>query len=609
MTETQSKRERLLDRANRLPLSPGVYIMKDRTGKIIYIGKSKVLKQRVSSYFQEGARHNLKTQRMTETAETFDYILCDNEIEALTLENRLIKLHQPKFNIKLKDSKTYPYIRITDRAAFPQISVVRGRKADDARYFGPYSGSGPAYAILHTIQKTFGIPSCRKEFPRDIGKERPCLYYQLGQCYGICTGKVTSEEYKALFGDIISLLRGGYTDVRSSLTEKMSYASDNLMFEAAALYRDRIAALEKLWQRQKVVGSPETEQDAVALYTDDLCSCLTVFYIRSGSVTDSEHFIFPAEQLTDGESIVSFLCDLYTKREYIPKEILINLKLEDEYADMLTEFISQKAGYRVKLRRPERGEARALCELVYENAKEYASQYQTDTERDSKVLIRLAQILALEVVPQRIEAYDISNIGAEHTTAGMVTAVDARFRKSDYRIFNIRGAARDDYAAMREAVSRRLEHSEPPFPDLILVDGGRGHVAAVRSLLAEKGVTIPVFGMVKDEYHKTRALSDEHGDISIAREQSVFQFIYKLQEEVHRFTVSRMSAAKSRTLKHTSLEDIAGIGPAKAKRLLRHFGSIARIREADTVRLCEVGGITQANAEAIRNYFSGMDKE
>lgn len=601
MTEKE-KKEALLDRANRLPCSPGVYIMKNRAGTVIYVGKSKVLRQRVSQYFQD-TQHNIKTERMISAVDTFDYMLCDSEMEALTLENRLIKLHMPKYNIRLKDAKSYPYIKITMQEAYPRLIVTRRRLADGAKYFGPYSGVSSAYAIVRTLQRAFLIPPCKKEFPRDIGRDRPCLYHQMGQCCGLCTGKVSSEEYRERFRDVIGFLRGSYRTVRRNLEENMQFAAENLRFEAAARYRDRIRALEKLWEKQKVVGSPETEQDIFALYTDDLCSCITVFYVRCGAVTDSEHFIFPAEQIIDDSGIASFLCDLYLKREYVPREILTNFSLAEEEMEMLTAFTSERAGGKVTIRRPERGEARALCNMVYENAAQAAAQYQQETEKGNNMLIRLASLLALEVVPQRIEAYDISNFGNDNITAGMITALDGKFRRSDYRIFHIRQQKQDDYAAMREAISRRMQHEEPPLPDLILLDGGRGHVAVIRTLLAQQGIDIPVFGMVKDEYHKTRALTDDSSEISIAREQSVFQFIYQLQEEVHRFTLARMSAAKSKTLRRTSLQNIPGIGPAKARALLRAFGTIAHLREASFQELTAVPSISARNAEAIIEYY------
>lgn len=599
----EDRRPILLEKANGLPLSPGVYIMKNRADKIIYVGKSKVLRQRVSQYFQD-TYHDVKTTRMISSVYDFQYMLCDSEMEALTLENRLIKLHKPKYNIRLKDSKSYPYIKLTMAEPYPRIVVTRRRDNDRARYFGPYSGAGVAYAIVKTLQQTFRLPSCRKEFPRDIGKERPCLYYRIGQCMGPCTGKITPEDYRACFGDITDFLRGSFRRVRQSLEEQMLYAAEHERYEAAAVYRDRIRALEKIRERQKVVGAPDTEQDIIALYQDELCSCITVFYVRDGAVTDSESFPFPADTIMDQSAFVSFLCDLYTHREYIPRTVLISEELDAENRSVLDRFLAERASYRVDVHRPQRGENRAMCAMVYENARQYAAQYRAESEKDNRILVRLAELLALEVVPERIEVFDISNMGNDAITAGLVVCENAKLKKSDYRVYSIRGLdAPDDYESMRQAVRRRLSHPELPYPDLFLLDGGRGHVAAIRALLTELGIDIPVFGMVKDQYHKTRALSSDTGDISIARDQAVFTFIYKLQEEVHRFTISRMSNTRSRAIRHTSPEQIPGIGPAKAAELLRAMGTLRAIGEATAEELQRVKGISRRDAEAIVAYF------
>jgi len=608
------KRSALLEKANALPLRPGVYIMRDKSGKVIYVGKSRSLKNRVSQYFHESAHHNEKTRRMVMSVHTFDYILCDTEIEALSLENSLIKQYAPKYNIKLKDAKSYPYIKLTKNDEYPRLTVTRRRLADGAAYYGPYSSISAVYSILGTVQKTFGIASCNKEFPRDIGKARPCLNKHIGLCCAPCTGDVTSEEYKAVFKEINSFLRGSFRECEESLREKMEYASENLMFEAAARYRDRIEALSKLWQRQKVVGSPEMEQDVIALYTDETCSCISVFYIRQGSITDNEHFLFPAHQIVDEENMSAFLSELYNIREYVPHEIMLDFTLPDEELDALATALRERVGYKPDIHTPERGDRRKLCEMVYDNAKQQAMLYKAQADKDNKTLAKLASMLALEVVPERIEAYDISNFGKDNITAGMIVAENGKFKKSDYRTFKIKTTEGiDDYGAMREALMRRFSHlSDGSFgvpPDLILLDGGKGHVSVVRELMYEMGVEIPVFGMVKDDFHKTRALTDDVSEISIAKEQAVFQFVYKLQEEVHRYTITRMENAKSKTLKHSTLENIEGIGTIKAKSLLAKFKSIAAIKAADKSELMRAPGISAANADAIIAYFENQSKK
>jgi len=598
----------LIEKANALPLRPGVYIMRDKNDRVIYVGKSRSLKNRVSQYFHESASHSEKTKQMVAHIDHFDYILTDTEIEALSLENSLIKQYTPKYNIKLKDSKSYPYIKISMNEPYPKMTVTRKRLADGAKYFGPYSSVSAVYSIIGTIQKSFGIASCARVFPRDIGKERPCLNKHIGICSAPCTGEISAEEYRAVFADVIRFLRGSFSDCEKSLRAKMHEASENLMFEAAAKYRDRIEALSKLWQRQKVVGSPDMETDVIAFASDEVSSCISVFYIRGGSITDTDNFLFPAEQIIDEENMSSFLDELYRIREYVPHEIILDFILPDDEIRMLSEAISLRTGFHPDIHTPERGGKHALCDMVRDNAVQQMKIYKAENEKDNHILVRLAELLKLEVLPERIEAYDISNFGKDNITAGMVVSEKGKYKKSDYRTFKIATTdGIDDYAAMREAITRRLSHlTDESFgtpPDLILLDGGRGHVSVIRECMAELGVDIPVFGMVKDEYHKTRALTDDTSEISIARDQSLFQFIYRLQEEVHRYTIGRMQNAKSETLKHSSLEKIDGIGKIKAKALLSHFRSLAAIKRADKTELMSVTGITAANADAILAEF------
>ncbi len=594
----------LREKANTLPLSPGVYLMKDKDDRIIYVGKSKALKNRVSQYFHENADHNRKTALMVSQVRSFDVMLTDTEMEALSLENRLIKLHTPKYNIRLKDAKSYPYIKVTLSDSYPRLSVVRKRSADKAAYFGPYSGISAAYAIVASARKCFGIPSCKKTFPRDIGKTRPCLNLQLGLCPGVCTGQVSEEDYAERIAQLLRFLRGSFTEVQKELQEKMDFAAENLMFEAAAVYRDRIEALFRLRQKQKIIASPDVELDAFSLYTDDTCTVLTAFFVRSGIVSDAESFRFSAEQIVSGDTLTSFLCDLYEKRTFIPRQILIGFDLPPEMTDLLESWLGEQATYRVTVTRPQRGDKKALVDLVTENARRQAEQYRFEKEKEEGTASRLASLLALPNIPHRIESFDISNYGAEHITAGKVVMEKGKFVKSAYRTYSIKSTDHpDDYAAMREAVARRLSHDEDPYPDLILLDGGKGHVSVIRDLLAVMDIHIPVFGMVKDDYHKTRALCAQTEEISIAGEQAVFVMLYRLQEEVHRFTVSRMTQAKRKTLKTSSLTAIPGIGAAKAKTLLMAFDSLESIKEAPLAKLAAVKGISARDAGAIFAHF------
>ena len=599
----------LLIKANGLPLCPGVYIMRDRAGKVIYVGKSAKLKNRVSQYFQNSEK-NVKTAKMVAGVFDFDYILCDTEMEALTLENSLIKQYSPKYNIRLKDSKSYPYIKVTDEE-YPRIVFTRTRFSDKAKYFGPFSSAGAVYGIMSLLQKTLGIPSCKLSFPRDIGKGRECLYYQMKQCCGVCRGHVSAEEYGELIKCALDILKGNTRGAIATLEEKMYAYSEAEKYEAAIKCRDTIRALEKIREKQKVVDAPDAEYDVIALYLDELCSCLSVYSVREGILGGKNDYIFGADKLLDEASITAFLVDYYSHSDGIPKRIVFDSSVTVE-EELLSDFLSEQAGRRITLWTPQRTEMKKLCTMILANAKEKASAYVKEYEKDNSTLFRLAEILGLESLPERIEAYDISNIGSEHKTGGMVVYVGGKPKKSDYRTFTIKDVdGTDDYACMRETLRRRLSHltdergSMSEYPDLLLIDGGRTHVIAVKEVLSEMGLEIPTFGMVKDDFHKTRALCTEDEEISIAREQALYGLIYRIQEEVHRYTVSRMSAAKTKTVKHSSLEKIKGVGAAKSKRLLAHFGSLSAIKTASEDELSAVKGVTKADAQNIYNYFHG----
>ena len=609
MSTREDMRKTLLDKANSLPLTPGVYIMKDREGRVIYVGKSRKLKNRVSQYFQNSEK-TVKTARMVASVWDFEYFLCDTEMEALTLENTLIKQHNPKYNIRLKDAKSYPYIKITDEA-YPRLIMTRKRDKDKGKYFGPYSGVSTVFSVLDTLRTVLALPTCNRRFPRDIGKERPCLYYQMGRCCGPCTGKVSAAEYAATVALAADILRGNTGEVKRRLTEEMYAHAEAERFEAAARCRDTIGALERLRQKQTVVASPDAEQDVIGFFEDEVAACVSVFYIRGGAVIDKEEFLAGGERILDEDTLGAFICEHYRVREYIPKQILLSFPLSSDELEGLSRYLSTMAGHKVTVRTPERGNNHTLCELVRSNAAEKVRQYRLDAERDEGALARLAEILELPTYPCRIEAYDISNLGAEHLTAGMIVCEEGKLNKTDYRHFKIKTVedTTDDYASMKEALSRRLEHlsdkdgSFAKVPDLILLDGGRGHVGVVQELMAERGLDIPVFGMVKDDFHKTRALCTRDGEISIARESGVFALIYRIQEEVHRFTVSRMDAAKRKTLTHSTLTKIKGIGDAKAKALLSAFGGMAGVKAATEAEIAAVKGISKTDAASIREYF------
>ena len=662
--------EYLRRKAALLPKSPGVYIMENACGKVIYVGKSRALKNRVSQYFH--GSHDLKTTKMASNVNDFRYITCDTEMEALVMENNLIKQYNPKYNILLKDSKSYPYIRITD-GEYPRVVLSR-RRDEKGMFFGPYSGAGVVYSVISTLERVLGLPSCKRKFPEDIGKGRPCVYRQIGRCCGVCAGDVSAAEYAELIGCAVQFLKGNTDAVEKSLYDRMLRASDEERYEEAARCRDALTSLKKLGQTQKTQLPRDTDCDVVAVASHEGCDCAAVLYIRGGKICDSEYFTFGADEITgadnaqsmadstgsmtgetvgeksmadgtggedktasagivpngaadvdcaepddggDEESVEetpmsAFIVGLYRGREYIPPEILLSFDMPEGEKNLIGAYLGERAGHKVTLRTPKRGEARSLCLMAQRDAVRHSETRRKRDEDDERVLVRLASLLSLEVVPQRIEAYDISNLGSEHITAGMIVADGGKLRKSDYRVFRIKGQdAPDDYSAMRQTLMRRIAHigdgegtSLSAEPDLILLDGGAGHVGVARELFRDADCHIPVFGMVKDEHHKTRTLVSDTNEVSIAREAEVFRFIYKLQEEVHRFTVSRMSAAKRKTLKTSSLEKISGIGPAKAKKLMSHFKTLSALKEASEEEISAVSGISRADAEAVFAYFN-----
>lgn len=599
--------ESLRSKANSLPESPGVYIMKNAADEIIYVGKSKKLKNRVSSYFSS---HRLtpKTAKMVSLVRDFDFILCKTEIEALTLENVLIKKHSPKYNIKLKDAKSYPYIKVT-AGEYPSLFVTRDRKSDKGRYFGPYQSVSVAYTALETVKKIFSLPTCKRSFPKDIGKERPCIYKDMGRCIAPCAGGVGAEEYAYLVKCAERVLDGNVRETEKSLTDEMMAAADEMNFERAASLRDSIAALKRLSDKQKVVADAKINRDVFSLYTSETEGVLATLSIREGSLVGKNEFILSAEAPTSPEDVLNLILNYYESGISIPKEIMIDFKAEDEDTELLAEYLTLLAGRKISVHTPERGDGKALCDMAHENAKEAARQSRLDGERENKNLIKLASLLGLEAAPRRIEAYDISNIGDESIVASMVVCIDGKMKKSEYRTFKIATTdGRDDYASMREALTRRLSHigdgtaSLGDRPDLILLDGGDTHVGAVKPILKSMEMDIPLFGMVKDDYHKTRAITDGENEISIALETGVYAFVYNIQEEAHRFAYLNSQNSKLKSLTRSSLENIPGIGKKKAKLLLSAM-TLSELKLAAAEELEKIRGISRKDAENITEYF------
>ena len=599
--------EMLRNKASSLPETPGVYLMKNSDGTIIYVGKSKKLKNRVSSYFSQN-HTSPKTARMVSLIKDFDYILCKTEIEALTLENVLIKKHSPKYNIKLKDAKSYPYIKITSEE-FPKIFVTRERQSDKGKYFGPYQGASSAYTALETVKKIFSLPTCKRSFPKDIGKERPCIYKDMGRCKAPCDRSIDAKDYQYLVKCAAFVLDGNIKETLNNLNSDMMAAADELNFEKAASIRDSITALKNLSEKQKVVADAKINRDVFAFYSSETEGVLATLTIREGSLVSKNEFILSQSEPTSSEDILNLILNYYEGGISIPKEIIIGFKANEDDIKLLGEYLSLLESKKITVRSAERGDARALCEMAYENAKEAARQARLTDERENKSLERLSVLLGMNYIPSRIEAYDISNIGDESIVASMVVSVNGKMKKSDYRTFKINSIdSRDDYASMKEALTRRLHHigdstaSLGERPDLILLDGGATHVGSVKPILERMGLDIPVFGMVKDDYHKTRAITDGEKEISIAKEMNVYTFVYNIQEEAHRFALKHSSGSKRKSVSRSSLEKIPGIGPAKAKLLLSSM-PLAKIKTASVKELTAVKGIGERDATAIREYF------
>ncbi|MBR2650392.1 MAG: excinuclease ABC subunit UvrC [Clostridia bacterium] len=605
MTQT----EILRSKANSLPECAGVYIMKDADGEIIYVGKSKKLKNRVTSYFS-GAPKTPKTAKMVSRVRDFEYILCKTEMEALTLENVLIKKHSPKYNIKLKDAKSYPYIKITAEE-YPKLFVTRERHSDRARYFGPYQGMSSAYSALETVKKIFTLPTCKRSFPRDIKKERPCIYRDMGRCIAPCAGGVSAEEYGYLVKQAAHVLDGNVKEAVGQLEKKMLAAAEELDFERAAAYRDSIAALRSLSEKQKVVDDAKINRDIFALYTSPTMGVLATLSVREGALIGKNEFLLSSEEPCSPEDMIGVILSYYEGGITVPREVLIDFPAEAQDMELLAECLSELSGHKITVRHPERGAARALCDMAYKNAEEAERQYKLTAERENKNLTRLATLLGPDVAPRRIEAYDISNVGDENIVASMVVFIDGKMKRSEYRTFNIKTTdGRDDYGSMREAIGRRLSHigdtspSLSEAPDLILLDGGDTHVATVKPLLAERGFDIPVFGMVKDDFHKTRAITDGQREISIATEMNVYNLVYGIQEEAHRFAYLSSQRGKIKSLRRSSLEKIPGIGEKKSRALLAAM-TLADIRLATPEELARVEGISERDAKSIYAYFRG----
>lgn len=600
-------KEELRDKAHSLPRSPGVYLMQDQDHQVIYVGKAKALRHRVSQYFQDSANQHPKTRALVAQITSFDVIVVGSEFEALVLECALIKRHMPKYNILLKDSKGYPYIRLNLLEAYPKFSLVAQIPRDKARYFGPYGSRHNTQEILDALKMALGLPQCNRKFPRDLGKERPCLNLHLGNCQGHCRPQLGKEAHDQAIDQAVALLEGKYQQVQEDLQQQMEEASQQLRFEQAGELRDRLQAISLLGKRQKVVASTLADTDVLGFYRGVSKSAWVILHYLDGELAEKECQLFPSPLEEDGEVLSSLLREIYCQQSQLPRQILLPQELEDQIP--LGRLLSQEAHHRVELLSPQRGAKMDLIRLAQENAREEVERITTREEKEQKKLTLLGTMLGLATAPNRIESYDISNTGASHIVASMVVFEKGRPKKSDYRKFKLEGlTGPDDYASMRQILQRRFQRyldgdlAFGAFPDLLLIDGGLEHVKIATGVLKELGLSAPAFGMVKDGRHRTRALISPLGqEIGIVQQQQIFAFIGQIQEETHRVAISFHRQLQSKGVQRSQLDQIPGVGKARRTALLKGFPSIKAIGEASVDQLSAL--VPKSTAQAVYDHF------
>lgn len=603
----------LRKKAMSLPLLPGVYIMKNADGEIIYIGKAKALKNRVSQYFGSQNRHPIKVRKMVENVDRFDYIVTGSEFEALVLECSLIKQHSPKYNILLKDDKGYSYIRISE-GEYRKISAVFNKKDDGSEYIGPYLSSYSVRQSVDAANKIFKLPQCNKVFPRDFGKSRPCLNYYISQCCGLCTGKIKKSDYDEAVDGAIAFLKGDSRDIIADLRVKMEKAAEELDFEQAAKLRDRINSIERIKEKQKVVYKSVEEQDVFATADIDGSVCLAVLRFSNGRLFDSEHFFF--DDPGDKEGMRSdFITSYYSMRDNIPKRVTVDGEVADR--ELLEQWLSEKKGKKVTVFVPARGEQLEIVNMCRKNAEEKLAIKKGRTGREIAVLDELKDLLGLKKTPEYIESYDISHTAGQDSVAGMIVFKGGKPYRKAYKRFSIKSFdGNDDYRAMNEVLTRRFSEYEKSkdstegfgkLPDLILLDGGVGQVHAVEPVLREFGLKIPLFGMVKDNRHRTRAISGDGGEIAINSKRQVFTLVSEIQNEVHRFSVAYHHQKHAKRGLSLSLIEIEGVGEKRASALLKYFKTMTAIKNAEVDELSKAPGITSAVAQNIYDYYRTKD--
>jgi len=603
--------DELKEKASSLPLAPGVYIMRDRENTVIYVGKAKKLKNRVSQYFQDTVAQTPKTKAMVSKIDHFDVIVAASEFEALVLECSLIKRYMPKYNILLKDDKGYPFVRLNVKDAYPTISLVNKIADDGASYYGPYGSRGVTQSLIEAINITLKLPNCSKLFPRDVGKGRPCLNYHMNQCEGWCQSGKSNAEYRLRIEQARQLLQGNYKQVAGQIRQQMLDASENLNFELAASLRDRLKSVEALGQKQLVTAGTLADTDVIGFYQNNFKACFSVLHFSNGNLLDKEYEILNAVDEPEA-AVASLLAQFYLSRGYAPKFILLPFAFED--SALFEQLLEQQIHCCPKLRVPQRGDNLRLLEMAKVNAAEEVERITSKEERMQGTLNLLGKMLQIPQL-RRIEAFDISNISGTDVVASMVVFVDGKPKKGDYKRFSLRDMdGQDDYASMQQVLSRRFlrfKSGDAGFetaPDLLLVDGGIAHAQIAYMVLAQMEISVPVFGMVKDDRHRTRALVTPNGlEIRIDNQQSVFALIGTIQEETHRFAVNYHRQLRSKRLRYSELDGIVGIGPKRKQELLKRFKSITAIKDATLNELFEF--LPSDAARNVYYHFHNEEKE
>ena len=589
----------------KLPSKPGVYLMHDDKDAIIYVGKAISLKNRVRQYFQSSRNKGVKIEQMVTHIARFEYIITDSELEALVLECNLIKEHRPKYNTMLMDDKTYPFIKVTVQEDFPRVLFARQMYKDKAKYYGPYTSAGAVKDTIDLIHKLYGIRTCNKQLPKMQGKERPCLNYHIHQCPAPCQGYISKEEYAKSVKKVLTFLNGDYAPILKELEEKMLKASEEMEFEKAIEYRELLNSVTKIAQKQKITSSDMEDKDVIAMSVDQHDAVVQVFFIRDGRLIGRDHFCL---RIANGDSrpevLSAFIKQFYAGTPYIPREIMLQYEIED--AVLIEEWLSGRKGQKVHIQVPKKGQKEKLVELAKKNADMVLMQDRERIRREEgRTIGAMKEIANLLNLPklERVEAYDISNISGFQTVGSMVVFEKGRPKRSDYRKFRIRGVQGvDDYASMEEVLTRRLSHYEN-YPDLIMMDGGRGQVNIALKVMQQLNIEVPVCGMVKDDKHRTRGIYFHNIELPVDRDSEAFRLVTRIQDEAHRFAIEYHRSLRSKEQVHSVLDDIPGIGPARRKALMKSFQTLEDIKSATEEELAEVEGMNSRSARQVFEFF------